>query len=62
MLGTVHVNLSYFGSAAIEKEKISMPDLNSYLQFCDYLPLDENLTFQLDNFLFSSPKDDLYHV
>jgi hypothetical protein len=61
MSGSFHENLSHLGSAVLEKKK-NFNDLNPFLHFCDYLPLDENLDLHLDNFLFSSPKVDLYQV
>jgi hypothetical protein len=37
-------------------------DPTKFLHFCDYLPFEEDLAFNLNNLEYPLPKNDLYQV
>jgi hypothetical protein len=52
-------NLVKSGPVGLEK---ILNDPTTFLHFCDYLPLEENLAFYLIKLEFPSPKDNVYQV
>jgi hypothetical protein len=60
MSESVHVKFSFFGSVVLKKKIFNDP--TQFLQFCDYLPFQEDLALYLKNLELPLPKDDLYQV
>jgi hypothetical protein len=50
------INMTYSGSTVLEKTP------TPFLNFCNYLPFEEDLALYLNNLEFPLPKDNLYHV
>jgi hypothetical protein len=52
--------MTYSGSVVPDKKIFKWS--NPFLQFCDYLPFEEDLTLYLNNLEPMLPNDDLYQV
>jgi hypothetical protein len=58
--GSLYVNMTYSGSVVLRKWFLNDP--TPFLNFCNYLSLEEDLALHLYSFDFLLPKNDLHQV